>query len=1418
MGAASTIEHGLLRQARDSPVPREEIRFGVILNGGVSLAVWMGGGVLELDRLTKAASGAADADPVYAALLTLCGCTARADVIAGTSAGGINGAALALSQVNRSAKLAMLRDIWSDQGRIESLLRQPFRGSPSSLLRGDEFFLPALNDALGRLASPADVRPAEEAPVDLTITTTVLRGNQTVAVDSMGQRLPQALHAGRFRWQRLPDAPLRHSCSAPKTCSDTDPCSTRDPFSQNSIERTAHRLALAARSTASFPVAFEPVFVPVGSPLHAEPVGQAWTEEQRLRPDMHHVVSSWGDEHPRRDRSRYVVDGGALANTPTRAALEGVESMPSWGPVRRVMLLVYPHAGQPVADTGDTDADPPTLVGTMSGLLGALTAQGSRTFVDELEQHNRAAAGRRGMRGDILSEVDGPDELEVLASGIYAQYARLRRWRAGRDLAGRAVTRSSPDGEELALPATWNFERTRFAAHSAQEWWSRKRAPARGRPRVPYFPDQLPTARKPANGPGWAWGVTAAVGVASAVADLLRRLVWVLEPGPDYDKVATARRRVSELSTEIRAMRAGTDAHWDQDPLLTALEPNESYWRLRLASYERLMLGGPDADDAAEADQELARFIDAVVKNERTRDPSEGHEAALRKALEVVHEGEPGSAGDAVWRRVARVVAHLRRVLPVLDATRGADELHVLGDHLTELADWYDVLMPGGRIPSPRLLLTRLLQLEVASTTLGDEGSTGADLPVEIVQLSAHAENAFPLYTRTGDDKLGGWSLNRFGGFIKRSWRVNDWVWGRIDAASVLCRTVLHPGRVRRTALLSGVMSAPVWEEDEGDLKAQRKELRETAAATAQRTIDELVVELFEDDAANDPRVRALRNQAVEELTPVFDPGTPTGDLASALPALADLFAWALHLRIVPAELPALAAAIRADRVDGANPRSRGETFLLEHQDLLTRLSAPNNPPVTPDDRIESLAAFDRAGIGREPWSEETSSDLTIRAATTAAAVAATVVDSDRSGLAAVKPVTRLLRGAMLLPFWTVTGLTSRSVLPRTLALLGLSFGAALLALALFGVLPGGLAGPATAVGMSALLVAFAYGAMRSGTMLHGLVLLTPVVALVAYAVNKARGADTADLSAQQGVATMAVVLGLSLSLIVLGSMPAATGSVWAALDRLANRTRVPAVKSKRGFKRGVGSAVRRTEGVLRAISNALPSALLIAGVAALGWWLATSSTVPGVRFVRDHALLLAAASVLLVVASGAWAFWRGRCLQLLRVSGADKQREWTYAVLTDPAGAAAGWSVVYGAAYLVLAAVLVSDPSDVLSTLWGRALLATSVVLAGLLLAVVPVWLPLAALVRAERREVARAREVAAFELPPEDVAVHADAAVTASRGFATDLVVRGSAYRSLVRDRPGDDKRQPSLTPRGRWLERRVAKARESVPALRR
>jgi hypothetical protein len=77
----------------DLGVPREEVRFAVVLSGGVSFAVWMGGPLTELDRLMRRIG--ADGAPPRRLV-----CTARADVKVGTSSDGINGATLALSQVN----------------------------------------------------------------------------------------------------------------------------------------------------------------------------------------------------------------------------------------------------------------------------------------------------------------------------------------------------------------------------------------------------------------------------------------------------------------------------------------------------------------------------------------------------------------------------------------------------------------------------------------------------------------------------------------------------------------------------------------------------------------------------------------------------------------------------------------------------------------------------------------------------------------------------------------------------------------------------------------------------------------------------------------------------------------------------------------------------------------------------------------------------------------------------------------------------------------------------------------------------------------------------------------------------------------------------------------------------------------------
>lgn len=1369
---------GLLAQCLE--VPPEEVRFAVVLNGGVSLAVWMGGVVVELDRLTKAERSGTGP---YSVLKRLTGCGARADVITGTSAGGINGAALALTQVNRKADPRLLRDLWIDQGRIETLLRAPFQGQPTSLLRGDEYFLPKLNAALELLAEKQETWwDPTRAPIDLTITTTVLSGNQAVSVDSMGQQLPQSLHAARFQWERHPNV-----------------TEAKDPFHPTRIKRTAHRLALASRSSASFPVAFEPSFVPVGSPDHKEPADlKDLTEEQRLRPDMREHVRAWGTGEPTSDRSRYCADGGALANTPTMAALQAIESMPASGPVRRVMLLVFPHAPKPGQDPPDSQVEPPSFVGSLSGVLGALTAQGSRSYVESLEQHNLVAAGRRGTRADVLAQIDRPEDLLALTTSIYGHYKRLRRWRAGRDLAAwRTGVGAGHDIAANTLPPGWSFERVRAAAQEAQDAWAAR--PPDGAAPLPYAPKDVPTAENVVFD-GWGWGVTAALGVAEAVADLMRRLVFNLGRGQEFETVRGARQTALLLAEKLRDCRELTDACWRDEGSLLAMPPDEDYWLLRLACYDHLMLGKVSR---ATIDAKIARLVppedragEADVWRKEIADALEG---TLAKAS----DGDP-RVGKQVRDYVDQLVGELKGVLGIL-----RDNAETLSRLDPSLPSWKAVFARDDEPePDDTELLARLLQLEIAATTLGDEVTTGSSFPVDLVQVSAQTQNPFATYSRTTDEKLGGDSVNRFGGFLKRSWRVNDWMWGRADGATMLARTMLDPERLRRTAVLSGYLPDVLPPGPAGETPEQARTRAEgIAREKARDTVAGVIRELGLGGVA---RVADLRRDAVEELLPVMRPQVEgeSNVLPSALDCLAAIFAWAVHLEAIPEELPALAGAIAADRVDGANTRSRGELFVEEHASLLRRLdaAASSGAPLEMGDRVRALEVFDRAGIGWEPMREETSSDLIIRTATSAAAVMATVADSDRSGLGGAKPVTRAFRGAMLLPYWAIYGLTSRQTIARGLALLAFALGGASLALALFGVLSPTVQPIATALGTGALLGAFAYGALRTGSLLHGIVLLTPVIPLVAYA-NEKKDENV------EGLSTLAIVLAFALGLMLLGSIGVASGSVWAALDRLADRkglVRPRPPKSGTWWARAWYATrllLRRIVALLRVVGTLLFLAALVGAVAAAVWFLVDRDRL---EWVQDNHRWLWAVALGVAIAGGAMAHVGGRWLQVLtRRAG----RTLDYAAVVNPGATSAGWAVVYGLLYLVTAWVISLEWLDDRNPEWRQIAFATAAVFAVVLLLVLPWLLPLFALADVGRTEVRRARDTDPVARPASDIGADESEATARHNDFAYELVVRGSSYRRFVSGKSG----APRLTRYGQRLEQRVCDARAAGQLLR-
>ncbi|HEU0316712.1 MAG TPA: DUF3376 domain-containing protein, partial [Solirubrobacteraceae bacterium] len=353
----------------------EEVRVALALNGGVSLAVWMGGCGVELDCARRAHLGSeavADGAPeraVYAALCRAFGRVFVVDVMSGASAGGINGALLgAAIAKGRRLDPDFVREKWLDMGDFDQLMQSGANPNPQSLLQGNLFtedLRRAFRDLVGptfdsRTTPPPGQRPAP-LDVDLDITTTDLTGEPCRFRDHWHQDLEAREYRARFRFRKA------------------------EHFE-------AERLAAASRASASFPLAFE-AFEVTGPPAK---------------------LANF-------DSPRWVIDGGLLDNAPIAAALDLIPTRPADRQVRR--FVCYLNA-DPVIPTDPPPGEP--QVAAIAGHLLNLPRQAP--FVDQLYAIERAT--RRGVLRTAAPQVALLDldleTLEATARALLPQYRRSR--------------------------------------------------------------------------------------------------------------------------------------------------------------------------------------------------------------------------------------------------------------------------------------------------------------------------------------------------------------------------------------------------------------------------------------------------------------------------------------------------------------------------------------------------------------------------------------------------------------------------------------------------------------------------------------------------------------------------------------------------------------------------------------------------------------------------------------------------------------------------------------------------------------------------------------------------------------------------------------------------------------------------------
>jgi patatin-related protein len=964
-----------LRISASAPLPTDqrEIRLALVLNGGVSLAIWIGGVVAEIDRARRADRSGTGADKlvdVYKLLLDATGSVLRTDVLAGASAGGLNGCLLSAAMAN-GGNVSDLRDVWIDIGSFRSLLRSGLDPAPVSVLKGDDYFLPEVErefrrrcdwERVKRELNGKSISAAAAERVRLFVTGTDLIGEPVKYLDDFGSTLSQREHRGLFV--------LEH-----------DPECRRSSFAD---EHVAKRLARIARSTASFPGAFEASFCRVGA-------GEAHD------PNLDGVASFTS--------SRWVIDGGVLDNAPFGAALGAIARAPASGPVRRILCYVTPYGGSEESQTAFRESAP-SLSEVVGAALNLPRDVAMIAMLDDVEEYRRRTQRRRSTRRALAFHLP---RLSEDAGALLPLYCRTRALASVDDLL-----------DDITSPPHARFMREAARSASRPRVRSAQLLPPEAKlPWVPHADRADDPSLFDAEGDEWPWGIGPIKRTAAMGMDLLARTLAITPAADDHDSVALRERVhaaranlsstivwVAERREEIAEDARRTQGAVDLDKLKAELK------RLGWQSLEDRLEGLEK-----EAQAQLAALLYAAERFPEIAPPS----ACRAKMKDVVGALEDGGSAALELLRADGLAPQSRKRLceELENLLGGRDEPVGIAEQARQVISDLLAALPPGIVP-PELrelvakldgdgeqpdLFARLLELEVVSETLAPSGHEH-DQSLELLRINAEAPCALDGRSLPYE-KLTGLGLAHFAAFYKRSWRANDWLWGRLDGAARLVDVLVDPQAVRLRIEAAGVddVLKKLLEVACGD---ERDAAFLKARFTARCTMS------LEDGMREE--LEKLERWSLEEEPP------------TQLPRCRDAVRARLQLEIARQELPIVARAAMNDiSEEHAAPDAYGGRWARNREGHFDE----------PGDVVDSLTQLRIAET--ESFVGEIGSDLLTRNVATTATVAASALAAKRSGLPrAIRSVPLALRGTLLGLYGMTWSITSPRRALKMLALVGL--------------------------------------------------------------------------------------------------------------------------------------------------------------------------------------------------------------------------------------------------------------------------------------------------------------------------------------------------------------------------------------------
>lgn len=765
----------------------QEVRFALVMYGGVSLAIYINGVTQEFLHLVRAtavdsnfqlvAPHVSGTERVYrrlASILHSGGEMADADeqlrtrfivdIASGSSAGGINAVFLGKALAN-NLSLDQLQSLWLTQAGFEDLLNDS-KGSdgttfaqnpPKSLLNSSSIYSKLVDAFVGMDASATTPGVPLQPEMDVFATATDLQGLE-LPIELADRQVFEKKHKEVFH--------LRFETSDKGVV--LEPCHFSRPM--NSF------LAFVARATSSFPVAFEPMCLQdIDKVLAQNPNadGLHRSDAAELREFFEDYTSS---SQNGQYRKRAFGDGGDLDNKPFSYAIDALSRRTTALPMHRKLVYIEPSPDK--LESNEVFRPPDFIQNTLAATVTLHQNETIREDLQRILDRNRliervkevtAQAGKdvqewKKSRPEFVSRIEGYEyQKRTLAQEIhdrgpgYAGYYRLKVRSVTDELAG-IVTRSA----EL-LEASDEYRAIRYI--------------------IGYWRKQV-----------------------------------YMEDGDSRGSSASAFLLSFDLSYRQRRLRF----------LLTKLD--EMY---------------PSRSESERGEiRTLKQNLNAVVRKLADLQRKGEKRGPKNFAFDVVKKLKIDSAGRQWLRGLLDMSAESRdkamgQTVPLSAIQAVADFLieqykEVTIEVAEETKRYLNPDDPQVQTSTAKALRVEMKQYfddyeyyDQVIFPIFYETSVGEAEPASVIRISPQDATSVIDETAPGESrrKLAGTVLFHFGAFFDRLWRSNDVLWGRLDGAERIITSLLPRNSVHAKGLIEAAHFAIVREQLRPQEQAELKSI-----------------------------------------------------------------------------------------------------------------------------------------------------------------------------------------------------------------------------------------------------------------------------------------------------------------------------------------------------------------------------------------------------------------------------------------------------------------------------------------------------------------------------------------------------------------------------------------------------------------